>query len=80
MFQQVLNSPLPRAYEITDKGPVPMAKESVPVGAGVAFDVLTAATADLKTRLQQEVLHPLDQWQAAYRSIKVGQAVFCEAK
>ncbi|KAG2486739.1 hypothetical protein HYH03_014665 [Edaphochlamys debaryana] len=70
VIRTVLSSPLPRVYEMTDKGPVPMQREAMIVGAGVAFDGLLAAGTDLKTKLQQEVLHPLDQWQAAYRMIK----------
>ncbi|KAG2432535.1 hypothetical protein HXX76_008880 [Chlamydomonas incerta] len=66
----VLNAPLPRVMEMSDKGPVPVEKETGIVGSGVAFDVLTAAGSDVRSKLQAEVLHPLDQWQAAYRMIK----------
>ncbi|PNW78553.1 hypothetical protein CHLRE_09g392500v5 [Chlamydomonas reinhardtii] len=66
----VLNAPLPRVMELSDKGPMPAEKEAGIVGSGVAFDVLTAAGSDLRAKLQAEVLHPLDQWQAAYRMIK----------
>ncbi|GFR45226.1 hypothetical protein Agub_g6623 [Astrephomene gubernaculifera] len=70
VLKAVLNSPLPRVYEMSDKGPVPVDKEAAIVGGGVSFETLTATAGDLKVKLQQEVLHPLDQWQAAYRMIK----------
>ncbi|PNH05624.1 hypothetical protein TSOC_008118 [Tetrabaena socialis] len=71
ILKTVLSAPLPRVYDMTDKGPIPVDKEAVMVGAGVSFDTLSAAGAELKAKLQAEVLHPLDQWQAAYRMIKL---------
>ncbi|GLC68551.1 hypothetical protein PLESTF_000704700 [Pleodorina starrii] len=77
LLKSVLNSPLPRVYEMSDKGAVPVEREASIVGSGVAFDLLTATGSELKAKLQQEVLHPLDQWQAAYRMIK-SRNVKCE--
>ncbi|EFJ51145.1 hypothetical protein VOLCADRAFT_87928 [Volvox carteri f. nagariensis] len=74
VLKGVLNSPLPRVYEMTDKGAVPVEKEASVVGMGVAFDALGATATNLKAKLQQEVLFPLDQWQAGYRMIKVRNA------
>ncbi|GLI69339.1 hypothetical protein VaNZ11_013925, partial [Volvox africanus] len=71
VLKTVLNAPLPRAYEFTDKGPVPVEKEASIVGAGVAFETLNVATSDLKSKLQIEVLSPLEQWQNAFRMIKI---------
>ena len=51
----VLNAPLPRVMELSDKGPMPAEKEAGIVGSGVAFDVLTAAGSDLRAKLQAEV-------------------------
>ncbi|KXZ54881.1 hypothetical protein GPECTOR_4g953 [Gonium pectorale] len=71
VLKSVLNAPLPRVFEFGEKGPVAVDRgEGAIVGAGVAFDVLSASGAELKAKLQEEVLHPLDQWQAAYRMIK----------
>jgi hypothetical protein len=46
-------------------------KEERIVGINVNLEGIAAAQAELKARLQSEVLHPLEQWLAAYRSIKV---------
>ena len=35
-------------------------------------EALPLAVADMKTKLQDEVLGPLEQWLSAYRTIKVG--------
>lgn len=48
-------SPLPRSYELSDKGPVPLEREAVYVGTGVNYEVFPAATSDLKARLRSEV-------------------------
>ncbi|GIL48468.1 hypothetical protein Vafri_4984 [Volvox africanus] len=77
VLKTVLNAPLPRAYELTDKGPVPIEKEASIVGAGVDFDTLNVTTSDLKSKLQIEVLAPLEQWQNAFRMIKI-RNVKCE--
>ncbi|GIL74527.1 hypothetical protein Vretimale_2220 [Volvox reticuliferus] len=77
VLKTVLNAPLPRAYELTDKGPVPVEKEASIVGAGVSIDTLNVTTSELKSKLQLEVLSPLEQWQSAFRMIKI-RNVKCE--
>jgi len=67
----VLNSNLPRAYDEGVLGVAPVDKEERIVGINVNLEGVAAAQAELKARLQSEVLHPLEQWLAAYRSIKV---------
>lgn len=60
-FKNVLNSPLPRVYEMSDKGPIPVEKATQIVGTGVDFDRLTASSQELKMKLQHEVCM---QWPA----------------
>ncbi len=55
VLKSVLSSPLPRVYEMTDKGAVPVDKESSMVGTGVTFEVLSTTASSLKDKLQQEV-------------------------
>ena len=55
MLKSVLSSPLPRVYELSDKGPLPTEKEASIVGSGVAFEVFATTGAELKSKLQQEV-------------------------
>uniref|UniRef100_A0A6T8PT08 BAR domain-containing protein n=1 Tax=Chlamydomonas leiostraca TaxID=1034604 RepID=A0A6T8PT08_9CHLO len=69
-MRTVLTSPLPRAYDETPIGVVPADKEERMVGVNVNVEGITAASSELKQRLQHEVLHPLEQWLSAYRSIK----------
>lgn len=71
VMKGVLNAPLPRVYEVSDKGPLPVDRETQIVGHGVNFDELTSSCSTLKERLATEVLHPLGQWLNAYREIKV---------
>lgn len=71
----VLTAQLPRAYDETTTGLVPSDKEERIVGVNVNIDGISSANAELKQRLQEEVLHPLEQWLSAYRSIKVGFGV-----
>lgn len=66
----VLTAQLPRAYDETTTGLVPSDKEERIVGVNVNIDGISSANAELKQRLQEEVLHPLEQWLSAYRSIK----------
>jgi len=69
-IQGVLSSPLPRVHTVTDGGVIPVEGQISLVGHGVSLDVISSAGPELKLRLQQEVLYPLEQWLAAYRSIK----------
>lgn len=55
VFKSVLNAPLPRIYELSDKGPIPVEKSTMIVGTGVSFENLMASSSDLKAKLQQEV-------------------------
>ncbi|KAL6748819.1 hypothetical protein V8C86DRAFT_2868504 [Haematococcus lacustris] len=66
----VLCTPLPRAYDEGPLGVSPVDKEERVVGMAVNIEAVTAAGAEMRGRLQNEVLHPLEQWLAAYRSIK----------
>lgn len=69
-MKSVLSSPLPRIFEVSDKGAVPVEREAVIVGVGVNFDAMTGASSELRSKLQSEVLRPLEQWLGAYREIK----------
>lgn len=55
MYKSVLNAPLPRIYEMSDKGPIPVEKSTMIVGTGVNFEGLMGSAGDLKAKLQQEV-------------------------
>lgn len=68
-----LCSQLPQGYAAAHSCLLPLVPEQEDrmVGAHVNVENISAAQQDLKQRLQQEVLHPLDQWLAAYRTIKV---------
>lgn len=44
------------------------------VGVNVNIEGITTAATEMKSRLQSEVLHPLEQWLSAYRSIKASQS------
>lgn len=67
----VLSAQLPRVFENAVDGALPTELEAGIVGQGVALDTITAATVDMRYKLQQEVLFPLEQWLSAYRTIKL---------
>lgn len=68
--RRVLEAPLPRLYEDGAGGAFPATRELMPVGAGVHTDALLASSHDVKERLQNEVLGPIEQWLNAYKVIK----------
>ena len=72
-MKQVLLSPLPKAFDEADNGGAKEmeAGQSIVVGAGVNCDAITAASEELKRRMKEEVVHPIGQWLAAYRTIRV---------
>mmetsp|Transcript_13998 Transcript_13998/g.24544 ORF Transcript_13998/g.24544 Transcript_13998/m.24544 type:complete len:472 (+) Transcript_13998:83-1498(+) len=69
-IKSVLGAPLPRAYDETAAGVALVDKEPRVVGVYVDVDGVTSATVEMKRRLHEEVLHPLEQWLSAYRMIK----------
>lgn len=73
----VLQAPLPRVFDTTEEGTAPLEAEPGIVGQAVSIEGVTAAAQEMRQKLQQEVLHPLEQWLAAYRTIKVGPADLC---
>ncbi len=71
-FKQILSAPLPRAYIETEKGTVaPADAKELLVGQGINADGVGKAMADMKTRLQMEVLGPMEKWLEAYKAAKV---------
>ncbi len=75
MLKTSLSTPLPRAYDCTQSG------GSAPYGTGPQLllggnavadpEALSAVGADLRRRVEEEVIAPLEAWLAVYRSIKV---------
>lgn len=72
VMKSVLNSHLPRVYATSIEGlAVPIDTEAgAIIGTGVNFPVIDEAANHTKNKLRNEVLHPLDQWLNAYRTIK----------
>ncbi len=66
-------APLPRAYEEAQNGVAQACSEGEPklIGQGVQVDSLMQCSADLKNRLEEEVVKPLKHWYAAYKNIVV---------
>mmetsp|Transcript_6260 Transcript_6260/g.13714 ORF Transcript_6260/g.13714 Transcript_6260/m.13714 type:complete len:422 (+) Transcript_6260:115-1380(+) len=69
-MKDVMNAALPRAYDETVMGVEPVDKDERIVGTNVNIEAMSAASSEMKERLQNEVLGPLEQWLAAYRTIK----------
>lgn len=67
----ILLAPLPRAYEEAQNGVAQACSEGEPklIGQGVQVDSLMQCSADLKNRLEEEVVKPLKHWYAAYKNI-----------
>lgn len=72
VMKGVLNSHLPRVYATSTEGlAVPVDTDAgAIIGTGVNFAVIDEAANHTKNKLRNEVLHPLDQWLNAYRTIK----------
>ncbi|GLC52193.1 hypothetical protein PLESTB_000593500 [Pleodorina starrii] len=68
-LRHMLVSPLPRSFEEGRDGAVPCTEEPKMIGHGVGVDILQQSAIDLKTRLEEEVIHPLRAWHEAYRKI-----------
>ncbi|PNH05628.1 hypothetical protein TSOC_008132 [Tetrabaena socialis] len=68
-LKAILMSPLPRAYDEGQNGAVPCSEEPMLIGQGVAVDCLPQAAADLKARLEEEVIKPLRLWLTAYKVV-----------
>jgi hypothetical protein len=68
---KVLEEPLPKAYADSALGVAPVDPTDRPVGQNVRGDVLTMQAESIKTKLEEEVLQPLEQWLNAYKTIKV---------
>jgi len=66
----VMVSALPRVFEENDGVAVPAEATTMAIGADVQVDRLTSAAAELKGRLEAEVLQPIRQWMVAYRTIQ----------
>ncbi len=73
LFKSVLLSPLPRAYDEVPAGVLPVDRDQHLIGLNVHADGLMTASREVKERLQQEVLLPLEQWLTEYRNTKVGR-------
>ena len=69
-MRTVLAARLPRAYDETGAGVAPVDPEDRIVGVSVNHDAIASAGLEMKQRLTDEVIFPLQQWLAAYRSIK----------
>uniref|UniRef100_A0A7S3VMU7 BAR domain-containing protein n=1 Tax=Dunaliella tertiolecta TaxID=3047 RepID=A0A7S3VMU7_DUNTE len=70
-MRSVLAARLPRAFDETGAGVAPVDPEDRIVGVAVNHDAIANAGLEMKQRLTDEVIFPLQQWLAAYRSIKV---------
>ena len=72
-LRTILLAPLPRAYEEAQNGVAQACSEGEPklIGQGVQVDSLMQCAADLKNRLEEEVVKPLKHWYAAYKNIVV---------
>lgn len=69
-LRNILISPLPRAYEMGQNGPVPLEEEPRPIGQNVHIDKIVGSAQDLKRRLETEVIQPIKEWMVAYRTIQ----------
>ncbi|GAX80227.1 hypothetical protein CEUSTIGMA_g7665.t1 [Chlamydomonas eustigma] len=68
--KSVLEAPLPRAYQETVMGVEPMDPTEHIVGQNVQCEALPQSATEMKTKMQEEVLKPIEQWLAAYRTVK----------
>lgn len=73
----VLGASLPRIFDNSKDSAVPVPEEGSLVGEGVDGTAILEANVELKEKMQQEVLYPLEQWLAAYRTIKVSRQSNC---
>lgn len=69
-MRSVLAARLPRAFDETGAGVAAVDEEERVVGVAVNHDAIASAGLEMKQRLTDEVIFPLQQWLAAYRSIK----------
>lgn len=69
----VLKMPLPLVYEESPGGgafPIADSKEERIVGVAVNLDDIANSAFEMRHKLHEEVLHPIEQWLAAFRAIK----------
>ncbi|KXZ43783.1 hypothetical protein GPECTOR_80g143 [Gonium pectorale] len=68
-LRNILQSPLPRAYDEDNNGtPVPCT-EGLIIGQGINTEALQQAASDLKLRIEDEVIKPLRSWLGIYRDV-----------
>jgi hypothetical protein len=70
-MRAIMLSPLPRVYDINPEGTAMPQGNPVLIGLDIEPDQFSIAAADLKNRLDQEVLKPIKDWTTAYNIIKV---------
>lgn len=69
----VLKMPLPLVYEDSPGGgafPVADSKEERIVGVAVRLEDIANSAYEMRHKLHEEVLHPIEQWLSAFRAIK----------
>ncbi|MEW5306859.1 MAG: hypothetical protein WDW36_009297 [Sanguina aurantia] len=70
----VLAAHLPRVFEATKDGAAAPPQEAGLVCEGVDISAICDSNVEMKHKMQDEVLHPLEQWLAAFRTIKAQNA------
>lgn len=69
-FTTVMRTNLPKIYEDSPEGAVPTEAGEIPVGVGVDIAAIEQASEEMHTRVQNEVIKPLDEWLKAHLAIK----------